>query len=747
MNQAPIQPQYDPFFSSTTELEPIDLRAYWRIVRKHLAGIIGLAIAVGILALLIANSGTPVYTATTKISIEQVTPKTIGLNDLSFYSMRNYPGTQYELIKSRSVAEKVVENLRLWEYTYFDTPPKPATFSIAGLIGLLRGEGAPKEKLSPEQKEERLKGSLISMVQGGIRISPIEDTYIVRLSFSSPDPKLAADVANAVVDAFITQKYELRYEELQKVSKWMDESLGDVNEKLESSQVKLQEFRNRESIVNIGEGGATDFMDQRLGQISSSLLETRVKVNELRNLKRQVGRFKDMSMEEVLNNQSIYKHPTLSELKNKEIETSRRVRELANRYGPKHPKMIEANKELEIIQARYRELIPGVIRGIDEDYSIARQNLASLQREYDALKKEVQTINKKEFELQKLQSAVESNQRMQELFLEELKQTRMTSSFEMDKVRVIEPAMVPGGPSAPNKNRFVMMAVLTALMVGVGLAFLVEYLDQTLKTSEDIESKLSLPTLGLLPQLSKRDIKKGKITPERQYLDDEQSNYSEAIRTIRTGITLSAIDTPHKVILVTSSEPSEGKTTVACNTALCFSQLEKTLIFDADLRRPSTKHIFDYEHDSPGMSDLLTENAKYEDVIHAIEGTNLSVITAGTIPPDPLDLLASKKFKKLLETLAERFDRIIIDSPPVNIVSDAVLLASLADSVVFVIKSDDTNTKVVQSSIHKLKQSNAHIVGAVLNAVNMKKLNKYYGYGYGKNYADGYYSYDAKASS
>ena len=147
------------------------------------------------------------------------------------------------------------------------------------------------------------------------------------------------------------------------------------------------------------------------------------------------------------------------------------------------------------------------------------------------------------------------------------------------------------------------------------------------------------------------------------------------------------------------------------------------------------------------MSDLLTGYAKYDDVIHTIEITNLSVITAGTIPPDPLDLLASKKFKMLLEDLAQRFDRIIIDSPPVSIVSDAVLLASQADSVVFVIKSDDTNTKLFQSSIRKLKQSNAHIVGAVLNAVNMKKLNKYYGYGYGKYYADGYYSYDAKTTS
>ena len=290
-----------------------------------------------------------------------------------------------------------------------------------------------------------------------------------------------------------------------------------------------------------------------------------------------------------------------------------------------------------------------------------------------------------------------------------------------------------------------MRWVMLALFGGIGLAFLIEYLDQTVKTSEDVESKLKLATLGMLPALKNRDVAKGVIQPERIYVDDEKSNFAEAIRTIRTGLTLSAIDSPHKVILFTSSEPAEGKTTAACNAALSFSQLENTLIFDADLRRPSTNKIFGYDHNSTGMSDLLTGNAEYQDVIHKVEGTELSVITAGTVPPDPLDLLASKKFKRLLEELSKRFDRIIIDSPPVSLVSDAVLLASLVDAVVYVIEADDTNTKLIESSLRKLKQADAHIVGAVLNAVNMKKLSKYYGYGYGKYYGDGYYAYDQKA--
>ena len=191
--------------------------------------------------------------------------------------------------------------------------------------------------------------------------------------------------------------------------------------------------------------------------------------------------------------------------------------------------------------------------------------------------------------------------------------------------------------------------------------------------------------MGLLPDLNRKKVKSGELHPERAYIEDESSNFAETIRTIRTGITLSALDSPHKIILSTSSVPGEGKTTVACNVALCMSQLEKTLIFDADMRRPSTKKIFDYDHQSPGMSELLSGEAEFKDVIHKVKDTNLHVITAGRIPPDPLDLLASKKFATLLGTMAERFDRVIIDSPPISLVSVPVLLSSLAATVVCVI--------------------------------------------------------------
>ena len=746
MNQ-PTDPtiQFDPRYKMEQEEDSIDFLHYWRVVRKYFFEIIGLAVAVGILAALYANSLVPIYSASTKVSIERVSPATGSSADVSWYSMQQYPGTQYEIIKSKSVAELVVENLRLWEHPHFQTKAPETESSWRKYIPFLNKKSEQEEELKEEVNTDEkdiddMKASLVSMVQGGISVSPIKDTFVVEIGYSSSSPEVAAMVANGVVDAYIQRNLEARFKEVKKVSDWMTESLGGITDQLEGSESKLQQYRSKENLVDVGKG-AIGFQTERLGELSDQVAKERLAFNQLKILKRQAGRFSKMPLEELLNNPSIYKHPTLNQLKAAEVEASRRLAELQKRYGPKHPKMKQTTNEVEAIRNRYRELIPSIIRGIDEDYQVSRQNLASLEKEYESLKKEVQSANVKSFELERLQQDVEGSRKLRDLFMEEYKQTSLNSSFETDRVRVVDPALVPGWPSMPNKRRIIMMSVLLALFAGVGLAFLIDYLDQTIKTSEDVERKLGLAAMGLLPEMNKKKIKKGEIKPERAYLEDESSNFSETIRTIRTSITLSALDKPHKVILSTSSIPGEGKTTVACNVALSMSQLEKTLIFDADMRRPSAKKIFGYDHRSAGMSELLAGTAEFKDVIHKVEGTDLYVITAGAIPIDPLDLLASKKFNLLIEELKKRYDRIIIDSPPVSLVSDAVLLSSFVDAVIYVVKSDSTNSKIVNASIQKLRHVNAHILGVVVNNVDIKKMSKYYGYGYGKYYGDGYYSY------
>lgn len=744
MNQLYTQTMHpnipDPRYAPDQEEESINFLHYWRVICKHLFEIIGLTVAVGILATLVANSMTPIYSATTKVSIERVTPATGGTTGISWYTIQNYPGTQYQILKSKSVAEQVVESLKLWEYPYFNKTEIESGSNWRRYLPFLKNEKKKEDTRSEEEKLVDKKKGLVNMVQGGISVKPVKDTYVVEIGFSSPSPELAALIANSVVDAYIKRNLDARFKEVKKISEWMTESLGGISTQLDSSESRLQRYRSQENLVDVGKG-ATGFLTEQLDDLSNKVIKERIAYNQLKVLKRQADRFSKMPLEEVLNNPSIYKHPTLSELKSVEVVATRKLAELKKRYGPKHPKMKQAVNEVEAIQNRYRQLIPSIIRGIDEDFEVSRQNLVSLEKQVESLKKKVQSANIKGFELERLQQDVEGNRKLRDLFMEEYKQNSLNSSFETDRVRVVDVAVVPGVPSKPNKRRIVMMSVLLAMFAGIGLAFLIDYLDQTIKTSEDTERKLGLVAMGLLPELDKKKIRKGEIHPERMYIEDESSNFSETIRTIRTSITLSALDYPHKIILSTSSVPGEGKTTVACNVALSMSQLEKTLIFDADMRRPSTKKIFGYDHRLPGMSELLADEAELKDVMHKVEGTNLYVITAGSVPIDPLDLLASNKFKHMLEQLAKTYDRIIIDSPPISMVSDAVLLSNLADAVIFVIKSDSTNSKIANVSIQKLQRANAHIIGAIINNVDFKKIAKYYGGGYGKYYGSGYYSY------
>jgi capsular exopolysaccharide synthesis family protein len=739
----------DDYGNNMVPEESLDLLQYWSIFRKHIKGILGLSVAVGILAMLVANSMTPIYKATTKISIEHVSPATGSYVDNSYYAYRNYPGTQYQIIKSRDVAEKTVEKLKLWEKNAF--PEKNNSFlsyfNLNSVFSLFKSNSTNAVKtISDEEIIENKKNQLTSMVQYGISISPIKETYIVLLSFSSHDPKIAALVVNEHVNSYIERNLEERFSSIEKVSEWMSGSIGSITSQLKESETKLHEYRGKEDLLDVG-SGATGLLTERIQELSSKLSIEKIALDEFRVLKRQANKYRSMPLEEVLNNPSIYRHPTLSQLKNDELKSANKVAEYRKRYGPKHPKMKWAITELDAIRGRYRELIPSIIKGIDEDYEVARQKYASLQKQFIELKNQLKDISAKGFQLDKLSQDVEGDRNLRDALLADYKKSTLSSNFETDRIRVIEPARVPYAPSAPNKRKIILMSMMLAFFAGLGLAFLVELLDQTIKTADDVEGKLKAATLGMLPKLNLKKLKKDGISPERIYEDDNSGVFSEVIRTIRTGVTLSSLDNPHKIILCTSSIPGEGKTTVACNLALSMSQLEKTLLFDADMRRPSTDKIFGYDHRSKGMSELLAGQAEFKEVIHRVEGTDLHMITAGSIPPDPLNLLASKSFRSLLEKMSKVYDRIIIDSPPVNLVSDAVLLSNITDGVVFVVKGGSTPTRIVQSALSKLKRSNATIIGVSVNFLDTSKMASYNGYGYGYGYGQQTYGYSRKAET
>jgi capsular exopolysaccharide synthesis family protein len=378
--------------------------------------------------------------------------------------------------------------------------------------------------------------------------------------------------------------------------------------------------------------------------------------------------------------------------------------------------------------------------GVKKELDIATAQAVKLEGEFEALKGRVQDVNRKEFTLRSLKRDVETDRQLYDMFLTRFKETDQGADVESTNARVIDPAQVPAGPIKPQKTRIIVVAVILAMMVGVGLALLIEYLDNTLKSAQDVEESLQLPTLGTIPRLSRR--RRKRMVPERMFVDQPKSEFAEAIRTVRTGVVLSNVDDPHRVVLVTSSIPGEGKTTVAINLAMALGHLDRVLLIDADMRRASVGNKFGLSNDTPGLSNLVAGTADEDACIHRIDGVSIDILPAGLIPPNPLELLSSRRFAQTLERLRERYDRIVIDSAPAQAVSDALILSKVCGAVVFVIRCDETPLPLINMAVKRLRQVGAPLIGAVLNQYDANRGARYGHYHYGK-YRRYSYAYNA----
>ena len=431
----------------------------------------------------------------------------------------------------------------------------------------------------------------------------------------------------------------------------------------------------------------------------------------------------------------------IQSLKTDEVRAERETSELAERYGAQHPKMLAARSDLNTVRAKLRAEIDNTIAGIKKEFDIANARADQLEREFEQLKSRAQGVNRKEFTLRSLKRDVETNRQLYDTFLTRFKETDLGADVESTNARVVDAAQVPGQPIKPRKLRIILAGVLLALMLGIALAFLEEHLDSTLKGVEDVEHHTQLPTLGTVPLLDRRT--RRRLAPERVFSENPKSEFAEAIRTIRTGVVLSGLDDPHRVVLVTSSVPGEGKTTLAINLAFALGQLERVLLIDADLRRSSIGAKLGLPGDAPGLSNLVAGTATLDESIHVMEGSGLNVLPAGQAPPNPLELLSSTRFARTLTDLEGRYDRIVIDSAPAQAVSDALVLSRLAHGVLFVIKSDETPRQLVQLAIRRLQRVEAHLVGAVLNQFDHDKASRYGHHHYGRysRYASAYSGY------
>jgi capsular exopolysaccharide synthesis family protein len=535
---------------------------------------------------------------------------------------------------------------------------------------------------------------------------------------------------------YIEADLEARLQMTTKASGWLTKRLEGLREKLKASEEELQRYREQENLLE--SGGKSELTAKHIQELNEKLVSAQQRRALTEATYKQVQELKGKSWESYLSVPAVLNDPLVGNLKQAESEAKRKVSALSKRYGPKHPKMIQMRADLAEARANVRKRVNSVIAGIEKEYRVASAEQSSVSSVLESTKGEMQQINRKGYRLGILEREVEANKQLYDMFMGRYKETSETAGLESVRARITDHAEPALKPAKPKKKLIILIAGFLGLFVGVLLAFLKEHLDNTIKLAVEMEEKLGLPVLGILPHLDLNLA--GGETPLKYSREHKQSFFTESVRTVRTGILLSGLDDPYKVIVVTSSVPSEGKSTIAMNLADSLSEMNKVLLLDADMRRPSVGKNFGLKAGANGLSEYVSKSAKADECIYQINDSNLYVMPSGVIPPNPLELLSSKTFGDALEALSKTFDHIIVDSAPTLAVSDALVLSSHASGVIYVTKSDTTPIPAAREGLKRLRKANAHLIGGVLNEVNPKRgMKAYAGYGEKGYYAGNYY--------
>ena len=709
--------------------EIIDLRHYFTVFKKYLWRISFLAILVALLTAVIALNMTPVYRSTAVLLIESQQNKAVSFAEV--YGLdsnrKEYYLTQFEILKSRTIAQAVIEKLNLKDHPDFIGKPSAVRTFISDVKQSM--PFIPKKKavtLSTTEQEQKALQALISAFTKRLTINPVRKTQLVHISFQSIDPALAALVANTVGEVYIEQHLIGKMGVTKEASGWLTTRLSDLRIRLDESEYKLQQYLESENLIDIS--GVLGLISNELEQTSVQLVIARNEKNKLESIIRVIDEYGRNNLEVLQSIPDITSHRAIQDIKRTLVTSELKLSDLSGVYGPKHPKLIAAKAELTSVQKNLSLQVQRLVKGVQKELNTSKRTVQALEIELTRIKKVYREITSKEYEYRKLSREVDTNRNIYDTFFSRAKETEVTSDFNAAVARFTDRAYKTSNPIKPNKPLLVILAFIATFGLGLVISFVLDALNDTFKTASDIENKLSQRMLGLLPLVA---LKKNVALKVHYFFEPDANKFSESVRTLRTSFVLTQLDKGSKIVEITSTVPGEGKTTTATNLAFSLAQVEKTILIDADMRKPSICKRFNIPFYHPGLSNLITGTEQFVDCIYQDEKSGLTIMPCGPIPSNPLELLLSPKFAEILAQLKETYDRIIIDTPPVQAVSDSLVIAQQSDAVIYVVKSDDTRIGAVQDGIGRLVNLNANIAGVVLNKVDIKKMassENYHGY-------------------
>ena len=650
------------------------------------------------------------YKATAILQIGSNKPQnTLSINDAFNENAASYEQiqTQYELLRSRKFAERVVSKLNLTEHEEFNSG------KYNEKIQYLANKG--KSSSTPSI------GSVVGSFQGRLTISPIIETELVKISFTARDPILAQKVANQVGQTYLQYQDEIHRASKETTSQWLVDQLEELGKKLEISEQALQAYRESEGIVDVK--GLDGLIESELTELTSSLLKASKKEGDLKVTYQYIQKNKG-NYTQLTDLQEINSKPSYIQLRRSEEQIERKLNELSQRYGPKHPKRMSVEAELTSLRRNLEQQVNDLVIAIEKEYFSSAEKVKADTQRLNETKQNYLKVSRLKNKFSQLEREVETNKELYSNYLIRLKETDAMGNYKSNfYVRFIDKAITPKSPISPNKT----MAVIITFILSFGfisiLVIMREILRDTLNSRRKLENFNEAPVLAVLPKFKP----KHKDGDNKYYSDN---HFVEAIRTLRTSLLFSHEKKPPKVIAVTSSVPNEGKSTVALELARSFSEMEKVLLIEADMRHPTIYKSMDLPAHRPGLSNLLAKTHQINECIVRDKNVKLDILTSGITPANPLAFLSMKRFNMLIKVFGNFYDRIIIETPPVNAVSDAVIISRLVDSVLYIVHGGKTKREQITSGLRLLRQVNAPVDGVIVNhSENIdtdKYQNKYY---------------------
>lgn len=726
--------------------EELNLLEYWRILVEKRTVLFSILAATVIVTMVFTFLSTPLYEATTTLQIERHGPDITTFKDVLGVDPAGYHDfyqTQYKIIQSRAVLHHAAERLDLVNHPDFlNRKGSPLGRLYGWLESSMRGSpdgaAADEDPLAPA----------VGFIEASLSVSPVRNSHLVAISFMDRDPVLAREVANVVADAYQQFNLESRYRTTEQASEFLTKEVARLQSEIGTLERRLQAYGDQKEILALSDG-TQDISQQALADLNSRLTQARGHLAAARARYDAVRTESPDSLPEVLES------PLIHNLKQKYAELERRYGQMAERFKPGWPVLKELEQEMSEARDRLRIEAASIARQVKEaarsEYGRAEAEVANLEEEVARQKREVQRVNVDAIEYAGLKSEIATRREVLNDLVLRQSQTETSGNLRdtrTSNVRVVERAETPQSPARPRKLLNLVLAVFLGTGFGVAASLLLFYLDNTVKTEQDLERYSGgAAILGHIPLFQPLRVLSGgnngkdtkKLEPETDSHAHPRSAFAEAFKNLRTSLLLASPDHPPRHIVVTSCEPGDGKSTVATNLAIVLTQMgRRVLIVDADLRRPRVHRVLGLSNDV-GLSSYLTGNASLEQVFQDTDIPGLHVLTSGPIPPNPSELLGSPRLATMLECLVEEhgFDHVVFDSPPALQVADGVLVSTRMDTTILVVRAASTSRDSLAQGVARLRQARARLAGTVLNAVSDKSGYYYYrGYKYDRRYYD-----------